>query len=123
MSGSFADRFSRRHAPLAFALCLLAFLFAMEAKIAVYGPINGPGRDVRAAKALPAVSPEPVEHPILTPDSHDFRTATVILSTAVTANPNAPYLSQRTELLKHLPSLLTSAFFSPLSFFRPPPVR
>lgn len=39
---------------LACSLCLLSIAFAMEAKIAWYGPLSGPGSEVRAAKAMPA---------------------------------------------------------------------
>jgi hypothetical protein len=67
MSGWFAvPRFNRR-APLAFGLCLLAFLFAIEAKTAWYGPAAGFGGNVRAAKAQPVTSPEVVEHGVTSP--------------------------------------------------------
>jgi hypothetical protein len=68
MSGWFAASQSFRRAPLAFGLCLLAFLFALEAKSAWYGPVNGFGGTVRAAKAQPVASPEVVEHGVPAPD-------------------------------------------------------
>lgn len=42
---------------LGFVLCFLAATFAVEAKVAWYGPFTGPGSDVRAAKALPMNAP------------------------------------------------------------------
>lgn len=39
---------------LASSLCLLALAFAVEAKIAWFGPAVGPGSELRAAKALPS---------------------------------------------------------------------
>src|SRR5258708_38851061 len=52
------------HTVIAFCLCLLAFSFAMEAKLAWYGPERGLGSDVRSAKALPASTPEQIPHGI-----------------------------------------------------------
>lgn len=50
-------------------LCLLAFFFAVEAKLALYVPMNGTGCDIRAAKACPADTPRVVAHGISSPDS------------------------------------------------------
>lgn len=62
MLGSSAASLPLRRAPLAFGLCLLAILFAIEAKTAWYGPTVGLGSDIRAAKALPEGMPRLVEH-------------------------------------------------------------
>jgi hypothetical protein len=121
MSGSFADRLPSRRAPLAFALCLLAFLFAVEAKTAMYGPQNGLGSNVRAAKAMPAVTPELVEHRVLTSDPlhpHTAFTARCLISAGSLQSANVP--SRTAALRFHLPRF-TAAFFSPLHYFRPPP--
>ncbi len=56
MAGFLAFPKMRRNT-LALGLCVLAVLFALEAKTAWYGPANGPGSDVRSQKALPADSP------------------------------------------------------------------
>ena len=69
MSGWFAASPSYRRAPLAFGLCLLAFLFAIEAKTAWYGPAAGFTAVLfRAAKAQPVASPEVVDHGLPAPD-------------------------------------------------------
>lgn len=121
MSGSFADRISFRRVPLAFALCLLAFLFAVEAKTAMYGPENGLGSVVRAAKALPAVTPELLKHRIPSPDPLHSHTAfaSLLLATAIT--PQEAHLPQRTKVSRNHLLLLTATFLSPSHFFRPPP--
>jgi len=121
MSGSFADRLPFRRVPLAFALCLLAFLFALEAKTAMYGPENGPGSDVRAAKALPAVTPKLVKYRILSPDPLHPHAAFATLSSATAVVPQAAHLPHRTGVLRDHLSLFTAAYLSPPHFFRPPP--
>jgi hypothetical protein len=119
MSGSFADRLPFRRVPLAFALCLLAFLFAIEAKTAMYGPENGLGSDVRAAKALPAVTPKLLKQRVLSPDP--LHLAFTSLSTAAAVTSQEAHLPQRTRVNRnHLP-LFMAAFLSPLRYFRPPP--
>src|SRR5579863_8253090 len=92
MSGWFAASYFYRRAPLAFGLCLLAFLFALEAKTAWYGPAAGFGGSVRAAKAQPATSPEVVDHGVPTPDP---------------AHPNATFValpSMAAELILCIPA-------------------
>jgi len=120
MSGSFADHLPCRRAPLAFALCLLAFLFAIEAKTAVYGPENGPGSEVRAAKALPAVTPKLLKQRIQSPEPLLSSTAVALsLPSAVTLQ--AAHLSQSSWALRNPLHFLSAAFLSPSHFFRPPP--
>lgn len=121
MSGSFADCLPRRHAPLAIALCLLAFLFAVEAKTAMYGPENGLGSDVRASKALPAVTPKLVKQRILLPDPLHPHTATAASAFIATVSfPPARVLPNAAALRLRRPRF-SAAFFSPLHLFRPPP--
>lgn len=122
MSGSFADCFPSRRRPLAICLCLLAFLFAVEAKTAWYGPKVGPGSDVQAAKALPAVTPKVVQHGVPAPDPVHPQIAFAALSAVSAGSPSAAHLFPRQELLRsHLPHF-TATFLSPQLFFRPPPV-
>lgn len=54
--------FRVRRDTLALGLCLLAALFALEAKIAWYGPTAGPEVDISRRKALPADLPSVVSH-------------------------------------------------------------
>ena len=121
MSGSFAASLSYRRAPVALGLCLLAFLFAIEAKTAWYGPAAGFGSSVRAAKAQPVATPKLVEHGVPAPDP---------------AHPDAPFLAlppiavalilcfptqTRGEVLPgHIPNF-SAAGFSFSNLFRPPP--
>jgi|SRR5208337_3160437 len=121
MSGSFADHLPCRRAPLAFALCLLAFLFAVEAKTAMYGPKYGPGSNVRAAKALPAATPKLLKHRILSPDPLHSHTAFVSLLLATALTPQAAHLPQRTRVFGNRLPRFTAAFLSPVHYFRPPP--
>lgn len=121
MSGSFADRLFCRRAPLAFALCLLAFLFAVEAKTAMYGPEYGLGSDVRAAKAMPAVTPELVGHHTPTPGPLHPHTAFTDLSHATASIAQPTHLPHPTRVLRSQLPLFSAVFLSPQHFFRPPP--
>ncbi len=121
MSGWFAASPSYRRAPLAFGLCLLAFLFAIEAKTAWYGPAAGFGGSVRAAKAQPMASPEVVEHGVPKPDPTHPSAAFALLSQAVT--PMLVGLSSR-ALGGVLPSRHLRPLYAGFSYsnlFRPPP--
>jgi hypothetical protein len=121
MSGWFAASPSYRRAPLVFGLCLLAFLFAFEAKTAWYGPAAGFGGSVRAAKAQPVTSPEVVEHGVPAPDPAHPHVAFSLLpqvATAMFAGLPARALGE-IVLMQH-PHFL-SAGFSFANLFRPPP--
>ncbi len=123
MSGSFAASLSFRRVPLAFGLCLLAFFFAVEAKTAWYGPVAGEGSNIRAAKALPVVTPKVVEHGVPTPDPahpHLAFAALPAVAPVWVAGARAPLGGGIVR--NHLP-LVTAAYFSPYNFFRPPPAR
>jgi hypothetical protein len=107
---------------LAFGLCVLAFSFAMEAKLAWYGPDSGPGVTVSAAKALPADIPCLVSHGVPVPDPiHPLIPFVLLVLSAASCLPS----NLRLKLLQrhnHRPAF--SAFcFSPHSFFRPPPAN
>lgn len=107
---------------LAFCLCLLAFAFAIEAKTAWYGPAQGPAMGISAAKAMPPDSPAlhfaraQVAHPV-PPESAILWLAafSAILITAAGAS--------QTRLLARRPVAVSyRSHFSPILFFRPPPV-
>jgi hypothetical protein len=121
MSGSFADRLSCRRAPLAVALCLLAFLFAVEAKTAWYEPPTGAVSDAQSAKALPAVTPRLVGHHAPSPGPLRSHTPFATLPPETASTPQTIHLSQRIRVARNHPPLLAAAFLSPQHFFRPPP--
>lgn len=121
MSGWFAASPSYRRAPLAFGLCLLAFLFAIEAKTAWYGPAAGFGGSVRAAKAQPVASPKVVEHGVPAPDPAHPHVAFALLPQIVTVMFAGFPARALGEVVpgRHLQFL--AAGFSFANLFRPPP--
>jgi hypothetical protein len=121
MSGWFAASQSYRRAPLALGLCLLAFLFAIEAKTAWYGPAAGFGGNIRAAKAQPMTSPEVVEHGVPKPDPTHPNAAFVFLAFAAISMFAGLLARAQGEALpcRHLCPL--HAGFSYSNLFRPPP--
>jgi hypothetical protein len=97
-------------------------LFAFEAKTAWYGPVAGPGSEVRAAKALPVATPELVEHGVPSPDpEHPTVGFAALLSGASfwSARLKAP-LFGRIQPTRQ--SFFSAAQLSPSLFFRPPPI-
>ena len=122
MAGVSTSRTFRRTA-LALGLCLLAFGFAMEAKLACYRPGGGSGSDIVAAKARPADLPEVVAHGVPVPDPVRSQILIVFLAglTAVFLW-KAHTLLGRSIVYNRL-SVSSAAYFSPNLFFRPPPVR
>lgn len=121
MSGWFAASPSYRRAPLALGLCLLAFLFAIEAKTAWYGPAAGFGGSVRAAKAQPVASPEVVEHGVPAPDPARPHVAFALLPQIATKVFAGLSARSRDEAFSGHLSHSFSAGFSFANLFRPPP--
>lgn len=122
MSGRSADSLLSRRVPLVIGLCLLAILFAFEAKTAWYGPADGPGFAVRAAKALPAVTPELVDHGIPSPDpEHPAATFAAFTASTIFLSPRFKALEFRKIETDRLP-FFPVAELSPSAFFRPPPI-
>jgi hypothetical protein len=104
-------------------LCLLAFGFAMEAKLACYSSAGGPGCDIVAAKARPADLPEVVLRGVYAPNSADSQMLLVFLAALTAASLwKANALLERIVVYSHL-SVSCAAYFSPALFFRPPPIR
>lgn len=68
MSGSFPASLQLQRSILAGILCVLAFLFAFEAKLLSYSPAGDVGSQVSAAKALRVDAPVPVSHGASAPD-------------------------------------------------------
>jgi len=122
MAGVRTSRTFRRTV-LALGLCLLAFGFAMEAKLACYSPAGGPGSDIVAAKARRADLPEVVSRGGHAPDPVHSQILVVFLAALTAASlwkSDAP--PGRNIVYSHL-SVYSAAYFSPNLFFRPPPIR
>lgn len=106
---------------LAASLCLLAVAFAMEAKMAWYGPPAGAARSISAAKAMPADIPAAtaqrprVVHPA--PPESALMCFAVLASVLLAA----ACASKARLLQRDLKSMSVRPPFSPPLFFRPPP--
>jgi len=112
-----------RHSVLAVSLCFLAVLFAVEAKIALYTPSDGPGCDIRSAKGRPAEIPEVALHGISAPESAHPLMSFAFVST-LAGGMILPARSIFGRDLAHQPlPVSAAAFFSPHLFLRPPPIR
>jgi hypothetical protein len=122
MSGNSAALAARCRVALACGLCLLAVVFAVEAKTAWFGPAVGPGSAVRAAKALPADMPRVIEHGVPVPDPiHPHIPFAMLRAFCATPLSGADVPAQEWFAHRYVPVSL-AAYFSPQIFFRPPPV-
>lgn len=116
-----ASRQMSRNA-LALGLCLLAVLFALEAKIAWFGPANGPSGDIQSQKARPADLPAVVFHGVSALPLAAFPLAVVFFAcVAAIAWTDARFLPGVNVDSNH-PPVSAASYFSPALFFRPPPV-
>jgi hypothetical protein len=106
---------------LALGLCLLAVLFAVEAKTAWYGPANGLGVDIQSQKALPADLPTAISHGISACPHAPFPLALLLFaSLAATARKGPDCLPGIDIDFNHIP-FFSAPYFSAGLFFRPPP--
>lgn len=122
MAGVPTSRSFKRTA-LALGLCLLAFGFAMEAKLACYSPAGGSDNDIVAAKARPADQPEVVSRGVHAPNPVHSQTLFVFLAALTAASLwKADALLGHSSVYSRL-SVSSAAYFSPNLFFRPPPIR
>jgi len=110
-----------RRTTLALVLCLLAVLFAVEAKTAWYGPTTAPGGNVQSQKARPADLPAVVSHGVSNSPRITFALALIFLASAgaiasmvAGSFPGAKAHSSRIQVS-------AAHYFSPGLFFRPPP--
>lgn len=111
----------KRRNTLALGLCLLAVLFAVEAKTAWYFPIIGPRGDIQSQKALPADLPTLVSHGVSTLPPVTFPLALIfVVSVAVITWTNARFLSGAHDDFNHI-RVSAASYFFPGLFFRPPP--
>jgi hypothetical protein len=109
-----------RREVFALILCLLAVVFAFEAKTAWYLPPHTIGSEVQAAKALPADTPQVIPHGL--PDQPLFFLLSLTVLIALTdEHVRRPLSFGGLQLGDRSPS--TSSAFSPYNFYRPPPVR
>jgi hypothetical protein len=116
---SFGARFRRA---LALGLCLLAIVFAVEAKTAWFGPAGGPGSEVAAAKALPADLPRVIEHGVTIPQAVPPLISFAQMAALSPLLSSGSILSPRRESAPGPASPSLAAFLSPQFFFRPPPI-
>jgi hypothetical protein len=119
MQGGFLVRHSRLTA-MGIMLCLLAALFAVEAKIAWFSPAGSASAQISFAKARPAEPPKMLPlrftSPALAP--HDFAGISILLAAIVVLAAGL------TTFVRRVPDRapVSSVFgFSPSLFFRPPP--
>ncbi len=105
----------------AMALCLLAVVFAVEAKIAWYLPPHTVGREVQAAKAMPADIPQAIQHGLPSQAPLFFFLPLTILIALAERYFRRPVSFSGMQESDRSPS--SSPAFSPSSFFRPPPAR
>ncbi len=121
MSGLFADHQCFRRTPLAFALCLLAILFAAEAKAICYEPANCLHSNVQCEKALPADLPSAAVVGIPQISRAVFPSAILMLaSIAVSAWSGIAFAVGSAAR----PAPVTASalhLFLPFLFLRPPP--
>ena len=105
-------------AGLGLLLCVLAALFAIEAKLAWYGPAASPATQISASKLQPSEAPRVVAQALASsrPVAH-FPAIGQILSLAIAVS--AARISPR---VADAPRTGVPRFgFSPQTFFRPPP--
>jgi hypothetical protein len=100
-------------------LCLLALVFAFEAKTAWYGTARDPGSTVQFAKALPADLPQVVSHGIPTPDPLHPAIPFLVFAVLLLSIGSESRMTRETRCGLRTP--VTAAFFFPKLFFRPPP--
>src|SRR5579859_3729779 len=109
-----------RKESFALILCLLAVVFALEAKIAWYMPPHTLGSEVQDAKALPADTPQLIPHGLSgQPPLFIFLPFTFLFALAAVCICR-PLFYCGVKVNDRSPS--SSSAFSPGNFFRPPPV-
>jgi len=119
MQGGFLIRHSRLTA-LGIMLCLLAALFAVEAKIAWFSPAGSAGAQISFAKARPAEPPKMLPQRFVSPAlaPHEaygtLSMLALVLLLAVVTGLVSQVVHARTPVF-------SSPGFSSALFFRPPP--
>jgi len=91
--------------------------------MAWYGPAEGHGSDVRAAKAMPADTPELVFHGVPTPDPLHPQFPVALLSEFAAVLLLGIAAFERRGAARGRVPVPAAHHFYPGVFFRPPPVR
>jgi hypothetical protein len=104
-------------------LSLLAVMFAVEAKLACYSPAGSPEPEIRAAKAWPGDTSAMITQGVSVSNSNHILVPFVLLAVAsmVLFVPSHSPAGRNTALMAQ--AVAAASFFSPHSFFRPPPTR
>ena len=107
---------------LGIMLCLLAALFALEAKIAWFSPAGSTSAQISSDKARPAEPPKalPLRFVSPAPLAHDFAGTATLFAVTLLASVIAAMVVRQ---IPPRPQVAASPGFSPSLFFRPPPVR
>ena len=116
MRGRLCDRRLRFFAVV---LCLLAAVFAIEAKVAWFSPAGTPPAQISAAKLQLADAPEHIAQVLAAPVDPHFAPAQVLLLVVLTALVAAALLTSR--VIDRPIKFSDSPGFSPSLFLRPPP--
>jgi hypothetical protein len=123
MSARFAASQAIGHSMLALLLCVLAFLFAFEAKLAWYSPARGLYGQVSATKALPVDSPALVAHGTPPPAPLQNQVTFSVLAILMAVSLGASDAVQGRRPLFTRPSFFIAFYLLPPNYFRPPPAR
>lgn len=110
-----------RRSALALGLCVLAVLFALEAKFAWYGPTNGPVSEIQSEKARPADLPEVVAHGISSHASAALPLALIFFASFAAITWKAAEFLLSSVVHFNRISVSSAPYFYSSLFFRPPP--
>jgi hypothetical protein len=110
-----------RRVVLACSLSLLAFAFAMEAKMAWYGPKSESTQEISATKALPADFPRLADHGSLATQPVVPVSPLVWVAIFAAMATSVSMIAEARQLARIPVSVRSRSHFSPLLFFRPPP--
>lgn len=110
-----------RRSALAVGMCLLAFLFAVEAKLAWYSPSTTPLSAIQSAKARPADAPDPIAQILsaVISSPQQFSLLLFVAFSAACLVKASPSLAIGVNPRTRRDSM--AVFLSPTLFFRPPP--
>jgi len=110
-----------RRNTLALILCLLAVLFALEAKTAWYGPANGPRSDIQSQKALPADLPAAGHHGISAHQPATFPLALMFFEFVAAITWTGARFHPGIDIDFNYFPVSAASYFTPGLFYRPPP--
>jgi hypothetical protein len=104
---------------LGIVLCVLAAVFAFEAKWAWFSPAGSPSAQISAAKPQPADAPRQIAQALASPVLVHYipAQAPLLLALAVLVAATVPFRGSVRDGLK----VSASSSFSPPLFLRPPP--